>query len=176
MLTSRRVDRWLCPGGKAARECVSQIAQYDSVTDILSPWQMLVKSYSVEGAQSVALRRTISDRRIPVPLQAINFASDLKLGHYMKVISALGSINSQLSFAPQLPPRLVFIAQLVCTIISALVAIGVTDWQIKNIEGICTLTQKDRFYCLSNRCVRLAFVPRELLTVSLSPESSSLRV
>jgi hypothetical protein len=64
----------------------------------------------------------------------------------------------------------------VCTILSALVAIGVTDWQIGNIEGICTLTQKDRFYCLSNRCVRLAFGSGQLLTVSLSPEPSSLRV
>ncbi|KAL8276920.1 hypothetical protein RQP46_010648 [Phenoliferia psychrophenolica] len=71
---------------------------------------------------------------VEVPIQAIQFAQDLKLGHYMKIA-----------------PKHLFWGQLIPTIISALVAIGVCDWQLGNIEGICTATQKDRMYCLGDK-------------------------
>lgn len=62
--------------------------------------------------------------------QAVQFASDLKLGHYMKI-----------------PPRTMFMAQVYATIIGALVSIGVNDWQLGNIEDICSETQSASFTC-----------------------------
>ncbi|KAF9933665.1 hypothetical protein FBU30_004908 [Linnemannia zychae] len=53
--------------------------------------------------------------------QAIVFTQDLKLGHYMKV-----------------PPRDLFVFQMVGTMIAALVAMGTTTYMMNNIEGICT--------------------------------------
>ncbi|KAG0358054.1 hypothetical protein BGZ54_000077 [Gamsiella multidivaricata] len=53
--------------------------------------------------------------------QAILFTQDLKLGHYMKV-----------------PPRDMFIFQMVGTLAAALVSMGTTTYLMNNIEGICT--------------------------------------
>ncbi|KAG0064933.1 hypothetical protein BGZ90_001983 [Linnemannia elongata] len=53
--------------------------------------------------------------------QAIVFTQDLKLGHYMKV-----------------PPRDLFIFQMVGTLVAALIAMGTTTYMMNNIEGICT--------------------------------------
>ncbi|KAF9580759.1 hypothetical protein BGW38_002460 [Lunasporangiospora selenospora] len=53
--------------------------------------------------------------------QAILFTQDLKLGHYMKV-----------------PPRDMFIFQMVGTMTAALVSMGTTTYLMGNIEGICT--------------------------------------
>lgn len=62
--------------------------------------------------------------------QAVQFSADLKLGHYMKV-----------------PPRLMFWAQVYATIWGALVSIGVNDWQLTNISGICEEDQPNKFSC-----------------------------
>lgn len=56
--------------------------------------------------------------------QGLKFSSDLKLGHYMKI-----------------PPRLLFSVQMVATIISSLMQIGVLNWMFANVRGICTLRQ-----------------------------------
>ncbi|KAG0248209.1 hypothetical protein BG011_000340 [Mortierella polycephala] len=53
--------------------------------------------------------------------QAVLFAQDLKLGHYMKV-----------------PPRDMFAFQMVGTLVAALVSMGTTSYLMKNIDGICT--------------------------------------
>ncbi|KAG0007020.1 hypothetical protein BGZ65_012381 [Modicella reniformis] len=53
--------------------------------------------------------------------QAILFVQDLKLGHYMKI-----------------PPRDMFIFQMVGTMAAALVSMGTTSYLMKNIENICT--------------------------------------
>ncbi|KAF9352541.1 hypothetical protein BGX34_012103 [Mortierella sp. NVP85] len=53
--------------------------------------------------------------------QAILFTQDLKLGHYMKV-----------------PPRDMFIFQMVGTLAAALVSMGTTSYLMNNIENICT--------------------------------------
>ncbi|KAF9306152.1 hypothetical protein BGZ74_007354 [Mortierella antarctica] len=53
--------------------------------------------------------------------QAILFTQDLKLGHYMKV-----------------PPRDMFIFQMVGTLIAALVSMGTTNYLMNSIENICT--------------------------------------
>ncbi|KAF8267594.1 OPT oligopeptide transporter [Lactarius quietus] len=62
--------------------------------------------------------------------QAVSFASDFKLGHYMKI-----------------PPRLMFLCQVVATVISGTVQLCVQAWLFSNVEDICSLTQKDGFIC-----------------------------
>ncbi|KAG6829206.1 hypothetical protein H0H92_005335 [Tricholoma furcatifolium] len=64
--------------------------------------------------------------------QALQFTSDFKLGHYMKI-----------------PPRTMFNAQVIATIIAGTVQLGVQSWMFTNIEGCCTPTQKDGFICPS---------------------------
>ncbi|KAF9004875.1 OPT oligopeptide transporter [Hymenopellis radicata] len=62
--------------------------------------------------------------------QALTFTSDFKLGHYMKI-----------------PPRPMFCAQVVATMIAGTVQLGVQSWMFTNIEGMCTVDQKDGFIC-----------------------------
>ena len=62
--------------------------------------------------------------------QALQFASDFKLGHYMKV-----------------PPRTMFACQIVATVISGTVQLGVQAWMFTNIPDMCSTTQKDGFIC-----------------------------
>ncbi|KAF9958302.1 hypothetical protein BGZ72_000614 [Mortierella alpina] len=53
--------------------------------------------------------------------QAISFTQDLKLGHYMKV-----------------PPRDMFVFQMVGTLAAALVSMGTTTYLMNSIDGICS--------------------------------------
>ncbi|KAI8098534.1 OPT family small oligopeptide transporter [Halteromyces radiatus] len=53
--------------------------------------------------------------------QALLFAQDLKLGHYMKI-----------------PPREMFSFQVVGTIIASFVSLGTTNYLMNSIKGICT--------------------------------------
>ncbi|KAF2745199.1 OPT-domain-containing protein [Sporormia fimetaria CBS 119925] len=62
--------------------------------------------------------------------QGLKFSSDLKLGHYMKI-----------------PPRILFNLQLSATVISSLTQIGVLNWMLHFIPGICTPNAVDRFTC-----------------------------
>lgn len=62
--------------------------------------------------------------------QGLKFSSDLKLGHYMKI-----------------PPRLLFNLQLSATIISSLTQIGVLNWMLNFIPGICTPYALNGFTC-----------------------------
>ncbi|CDY11969.1 BnaC03g13950D [Brassica napus] len=52
--------------------------------------------------------------------QALCFVGDFKLGHYMKI-----------------PPRSMFIVQLVATVVSSTVCFGTTWWLITSVENIC---------------------------------------
>ncbi|KAF2173471.1 hypothetical protein M409DRAFT_15752 [Zasmidium cellare ATCC 36951] len=61
---------------------------------------------------------------------ALNFVNDLKLAHYTKI-----------------PPRHVFWAQVVATVISALVCTGTMNFQLNKVEDICESTQAARFTC-----------------------------
>ncbi|KAF2467181.1 small oligopeptide transporter [Lindgomyces ingoldianus] len=65
---------------------------------------------------------------------ALGFVGDLKFGHYMKI-----------------PPRTMFTAQVVATTLSAFVQIGMLNFALENIEGVCTLEQKQRFSCPGGR-------------------------
>ncbi|KAI1774277.1 small oligopeptide transporter [Hypoxylon cercidicola] len=62
--------------------------------------------------------------------QGLSFASDLKMGHYMKV-----------------PPRVMFAAQIAGTVWSSFVELGVLNWMFANIPNLCSPRQKDHFIC-----------------------------
>ncbi|KAH7922259.1 OPT oligopeptide transporter [Leucogyrophana mollusca] len=64
--------------------------------------------------------------------QALQFASDFKLGHYMKI-----------------PPRTMFWAQVSASVVSATVQLGVQSWMFTNIPDMCDPKQKDGFVCPS---------------------------
>ncbi|KAG0337489.1 hypothetical protein BG000_005351 [Podila horticola] len=65
--------------------------------------------------------------------QAMTFTSDLKLGHYMKI-----------------PPRAMFWAQLLGTVIAGLTNLLTANWLLKTQENVCT-TQNKLFSCPSAR-------------------------
>ena len=60
--------------------------------------------------------------------QALTFASDMKLGHYMKV-----------------PPRAMFAGQVFATALAGTVQLGVQAWMFSNIHGMCTPDQPNGF-------------------------------
>ncbi|EEB05898.2 OPT oligopeptide transporter Isp4 [Schizosaccharomyces japonicus yFS275] len=62
--------------------------------------------------------------------QGLGFVGDLKFGHYMK-----------------LPPKTMFWTQTVATIWSCFVQIGVLDWALTNIDGVCKKGQADNYTC-----------------------------
>ncbi|KAJ7047838.1 OPT oligopeptide transporter [Mycena alexandri] len=64
--------------------------------------------------------------------QAITFASDLKLGHYMKT-----------------PPRTMFTIQVSAVVVTCFVVTGVNSWMLDNVPGICTADAPDNFVCPS---------------------------
>jgi len=62
--------------------------------------------------------------------QAMQFTQDFKLGHYMKV-----------------PPRPMFWAQVVATIVAGTVQLAVTTWMFTHIPDFCDENQPDNFTC-----------------------------
>jgi OPT family small oligopeptide transporter len=64
--------------------------------------------------------------------QAISFAGDLKLGHYMKI-----------------PPRTMFSVQIVATVVSCFVVLAVQSWMFSNIPDFCSPDQVNNFICPS---------------------------
>lgn len=53
-------------------------------------------------------------------VHALSFLSDLKLGHYMKI-----------------PPRCMYTAQLVGTVVAGIINLAVAWWMLENIDNIC---------------------------------------
>jgi len=64
--------------------------------------------------------------------QALQFTSDFKLGHYMKV-----------------PPRTMFFAQVIAAAIAGTTQLGVQAWMFTNIPDMCSPHQPDNFICPS---------------------------
>lgn len=62
--------------------------------------------------------------------QALAFVSDLKFGHYMKI-----------------PPRTMFMAQVVATTFSCFIQITVLNAALTSIPEVCTTTQREHFTC-----------------------------
>jgi OPT family oligopeptide transporter len=63
-------------------------------------------------------------------VQALSFIADLKVGHYMKI-----------------PHRPMFFCQIVATIVSSTVQLGVQAWMFSHIESLCSPHQNDDFIC-----------------------------
>ncbi|KAI5867370.1 small oligopeptide transporter [Durotheca rogersii] len=68
--------------------------------------------------------------------QGLYFAADLKLGHYLKI-----------------PPRTLFCAQGLATVLGALTQVGVTLWMLGNVPDICAPDQPNGFSCPNGRTV-----------------------
>ncbi|KAI1302627.1 OPT oligopeptide transporter protein-domain-containing protein [Xylaria venustula] len=66
--------------------------------------------------------------------QALSFVADLKFGHYMKI-----------------PPRTMFMAQVVATTLSCFIQVAVLNFALANIDGVCEITQPQRFTCPGGR-------------------------
>ncbi|EGX97151.1 small oligopeptide transporter, OPT family [Cordyceps militaris CM01] len=66
--------------------------------------------------------------------QSLGFIADLKFGHYMKV-----------------PPRTMFMAQVVATTVSCFVQVAVLNLALVSIDNVCDLRQRDRFTCPGGR-------------------------
>ncbi|OAQ96988.1 hypothetical protein LLEC1_02254 [Akanthomyces lecanii] len=66
--------------------------------------------------------------------QSLGFIADLKFGHYMKV-----------------PPRTMFMAQVVATTVSCFVQIAVLNLALGSIDDVCDIHQRDRFTCPGGR-------------------------
>ena len=62
--------------------------------------------------------------------QAITYSSDQKFGHYIK-----------------LPPRIMFSAQVVASLVAVFASIVTQNWALTSIPDICSPHQKDRFTC-----------------------------
>jgi OPT family oligopeptide transporter len=62
--------------------------------------------------------------------QGLKFASDLKLGHYMKI-----------------PPRILFSVQMLATVVSSLTQLGVLNWMFAHVDGLCTPDAVNGFSC-----------------------------
>ncbi|KAI0380621.1 small oligopeptide transporter [Hypomontagnella monticulosa] len=68
--------------------------------------------------------------------QGLYFAADMKLGHYLKI-----------------PPRTLFWAQGLATVLGALTQAGVTLWMLGNVPEICSSDQPNGFSCPQGRTV-----------------------
>lgn len=66
--------------------------------------------------------------------QSLSFVSDLKFGHYMKI-----------------PPRTMFMCQVVATTFSCFIQIAVLNAALKNIPDVCTPHQENKFSCPGGR-------------------------
>ncbi|KAI2637347.1 OPT oligopeptide transporter protein-domain-containing protein [Xylaria nigripes] len=66
--------------------------------------------------------------------RALSFIADLKFGHYMKI-----------------PPRTMFMAQVVATTLSCFIQVIVLNFALENIDGVCDVTQPQRFTCPGGR-------------------------
>ena len=62
--------------------------------------------------------------------QAVKFSSDLKLGQYMKI-----------------PPKIMFMVQMVATLVSSFAQVGVLNWMFAHIPSLCQLDAIDGFSC-----------------------------
>ncbi|KAL5360526.1 small oligopeptide transporter [Aspergillus floccosus] len=86
--------------------------------------------------------------------QGVYFAMDMKLAHYMKV-----------------PPRTLFVAQALATLLGALTQAGVTIWMLGHIADVCATDQPDGFSCPNGRTVYSSSIiwgligPRRLYSV-----------
>ena len=125
----------------------------------------LIIDYTLPG-RLIAMMM-LKTREYITMVQALQFTSDFKLGHYMKI-----------------PPRPMFWCQVVATVIAGTVQLAVQAWMFSNI-GRCYYVRKGpRCLCLpfqqmtcarrTRRTDSLALTPRCSLPLALSGVSSAL--
>ncbi|KAI0063252.1 OPT oligopeptide transporter [Artomyces pyxidatus] len=73
--------------------------------------------------------------------QALQFSSDMKLGHYMKV-----------------PPRTMFWCQVIATVVAGTIQLLVQQWMFSNVSDFCEPGQKDHFNCAQTEVFFVASV------------------
>jgi OPT oligopeptide transporter protein len=88
----------------------------------------LIVAYALPGRQiAIMMFKTWSYNTI---VQALSFTCNLKLGHYMKI-----------------PHRPMFFCQVVATVISSTVQLGVQAWMFSHVEDFCSPHQNNNFIC-----------------------------
>ncbi|KII93700.1 hypothetical protein PLICRDRAFT_102174 [Plicaturopsis crispa FD-325 SS-3] len=81
--------------------------------------------------------------------QAVGFAGDLKLGHYMKI-----------------PPRTMFSVQCIAAVIDCFVVVLVQNWMFANIPDFCSQDQANGFICPSTN----TFASASLIWGGIGPQ------
>jgi OPT family small oligopeptide transporter len=88
----------------------------------------IIIGYTVPGSSVALMISKALGHNITT--QALNYASAQKMGHYSKI-----------------PPMAVFKGQLIATLFQVFISLGIVNWQISNVEGLCTPNQPSRFTC-----------------------------
>lgn len=88
----------------------------------------LIVGYAIPNSGLALI--TLKSYGYNIDSQASNYITDQKLAHYAKI-----------------PPRAIFRGQLISTLMSVCIALAIANWQMDNIEDICSHTQKDKFSC-----------------------------
>lgn len=88
----------------------------------------LIIGYALPG-NALALN-TLKSLSHNIDSQAESYIADQKLAHYAKI-----------------PPMAIFRGQLVSSTLQVFVALGVINWQIENVENICTSKAANKFSC-----------------------------
>ncbi|PLW16948.1 hypothetical protein PCANC_13911 [Puccinia coronata f. sp. avenae] len=104
---------------------VSAVASTGAPLNVISE---LVGGYALEGKPLANM--LFKTYGYITTAQAISYASDLKLAHYVKI-----------------PPRATFAAQMVGTVLAAFISVAVLDWQIGQFPDLCSPTQELHFTC-----------------------------
>lgn len=94
----------------------------------------IIGGYALPGRPLAVM--TFKTYSVVPTYQAIGYAQDLKLGHYIHIA-----------------PRTLFWGQLVASVWACFVGIGVAAWQIENVKDLCTPDQVDDFTCASSYAV-----------------------
>ncbi|KAL1559992.1 Oligopeptide transporter 3 [Salvia divinorum] len=129
MQSYKQVPQWCCPGGgmlfafALAWVVTLPIGVIQATTNQQPGYDIIAQfiiGYILPGKPIANLLFKIYGRISTV--HALYFLADLKLGHYMNI-----------------PPRSMFWAQLVGTLVSGTVNLGVAWWMLENIENICDI-------------------------------------
>lgn len=88
----------------------------------------LIIGYALPG--NALAMMTLKSLSHNIDNQAESYIADQKLAHYAKI-----------------PPMAIFRGQLFSTFIQIFVALGVINWQIANVENICTKQAANKFTC-----------------------------
>ncbi|KAI0794846.1 OPT oligopeptide transporter protein-domain-containing protein [Abortiporus biennis] len=100
----------------------------------------LIAGYALPGKPVAMMIRLIFVKKtwgyISV-FQALTFTQDFKLGHYMKIAS--------------IPPRSMFFAQVIASVVAGTTQIGVLSWMFSNVPDLCMPTQRDGFTCANTQ-------------------------